>query len=479
MASFTLLLSQSSMIVFLFLLVSSMLVSASPKSLMLKRVFPNYGMELSGLREMDMKRHGRMLLNSSVVTLPVNGTSNPTLAGLYYTTMHLGSPPREFHVDIDTGSDIPWVNCVSCNGCPQTSELLIKLNYFDPGSSSTSSIISCLDDKCANIDSRNAFCPNIDYCSFNVQYVDGSMTSGYFISDLIHVANIVEGSVAPNSSVPLVFGCSNIRTGKLTWSNTALDGIFGFGKHEMSFISQLHSQGVAPNVFSHCLKRDISGGGLLVLGEPVEPNIVYTPLIPKQPRYDLNLESITVNGKMLQIDPEVFKTSSSKGATIDSGTTLTYFIEGAYNPIIDAITRTIPQYVGTTDNNGFRCYSVTNSGLSVTDILPPIGLNFANHASLVLRPQDCLIPSSIYDEGLHCLGFQKSQDTILGDIILKDKLFVYDLEKQRIGWTNHNCSSPINMSPSTGKARSEKDGILQLTMTVVLAFLTHIIFMLI
>ncbi|KAF1894791.1 hypothetical protein Lal_00021085 [Lupinus albus] len=150
----------------------------------------------------------------------------------------------------------------------------------------------------------------------------------------------------------------------------------------MFFIFQLHSQEVAPNVLSHCLKRDISGGGLLVIGEVVEPcivysplipkqcsdlhigklkssntafdgifggggllvigevvepYIVYSPLIPKQPRYYLNLESITVNGQMLQIDPKVFKTSSSKGATIDSGTTLAYFIERAYNPIIDAV----------------------------------------------------------------------------------------------------------------------------------------------
>jgi len=50
----------------------------------------------------------------------------------------------------------------------------------------------------------------------------------------------------------------------------------------MSVISQLSSQGIAPRVFSHCLKGDNSGGGVLVLGEIVEPNIVYTPLVPSQ-----------------------------------------------------------------------------------------------------------------------------------------------------------------------------------------------------
>lgn len=62
----------------------------------------------------------------------------------------------------------------------------------------------------------------------------------------------------------------------------AVDGIFGFGQQEMSVISQLSSQGIAPKVFSHCLKGDDAGGGILVLGEIVDPNIVYTPLVPSQ-----------------------------------------------------------------------------------------------------------------------------------------------------------------------------------------------------
>ncbi|XP_019443423.1 PREDICTED: aspartic proteinase-like protein 2 [Lupinus angustifolius] len=153
----------------------------------------------------------------------------------------------------------------------------------------------------------------------------------------MHVANISEGPVAPNSSVPLVFGCSNMRNGRLTLYERALDGIFGFGKDNTSLISQLYSQGKAPRVFSHCLKGDTSGGGILVLGEVLEPNMSYTPLIPKQPHYNLNLESISVNRHTMQIDPAVFITSSNKGAMIDSGSTLAYFIEEAYNSIVDAM----------------------------------------------------------------------------------------------------------------------------------------------
>lgn len=65
-------------------------------------------------------------------------------------------------------------------------------------------------------------------------------------------------------------------------TDRAVDGIFGFGQQEMSVISQLSSQGIAPKVFSHCLKGDDTGGGILVLGEIVEPNIVYSPLVQNQ-----------------------------------------------------------------------------------------------------------------------------------------------------------------------------------------------------
>lgn len=45
---------------------------------------------------------------------------------LYFTKVRLGTPPRDFYVQIDTGSDVLWVSCGSCNGCPQTSGLQVN-----------------------------------------------------------------------------------------------------------------------------------------------------------------------------------------------------------------------------------------------------------------------------------------------------------------------------------------------------------------
>ncbi|XP_061345392.1 aspartic proteinase 36 [Gastrolobium bilobum] len=473
------------------LLAAAAVVSGSPATLTLERAFPsNHGVELSQLRARDMLRHRRMLQSSNgVVDFPVQGTFDPFQVGLYFTKVQLGTPPVEFYVQIDTGSDVLWVGCSSCNGCPQTSGLQIQLNFFDPTRSSTSSSISCSDQRCnGGIQTSDASCSSQNnQCSYTFQYGDGSGTSGYYVSDMMHLDTIFQGAVTTNSSAPVVFGCSNQQTGDLTKSDRAVDGIFGFGQQSMSVISQLSSQGIAPRVFSHCLKGDSSGGGILVLGEIVEPNIVYTPLVASQPHYNLNLQSISVNGQALQIDSSVFATSNTGGTIVDSGTTLAYLAEQAYDPFVNAITAAIPQSVRSVVSKGNQCYLITSS---VTDIFPQVSLNFAGGASMALTPQDYLIQqSSIGGAAVWCIGFQKIQGqgvTILGDLVLKDKIIVYDLAGQRIGWANYDCSLSVNVSATTGTGRSEfvnageiggstslRDG-LKLTKTGFLAFFMHI-----
>lgn len=53
--------------------------------------------------------------------------------------------------------------------------------------------------------------------------------------------------------------------------------------------------------------------------------------------YNLNLESISVSGQTLPIDQSVFETSSNQGTIIDSGTTLSYLAEDAYDPFVTAV----------------------------------------------------------------------------------------------------------------------------------------------
>ncbi|KAE8721908.1 aspartyl protease family protein [Hibiscus syriacus] len=418
----------------------------------LERAFPlNGSVELSQLVARDQLRHSRILqgLAGGVVDFSVQGSSDLYSAGLYFTKVKLGSPPREFNVQIDTGSDILWVTCSSCTNCPQSSELGIELSLFDSSSSSSAKLVSCSDAVCSSEFQTTATqCSQSNQCTYSFQYGDGSGTSGYYVADMLYFDAILGQSLIANSSALVVFGCSTYQSGDLAKTDKAVDGIFGFGQGDLSVISQLSSRGITPRVFSHCLKGDNSGGGIMVLGEILEPSIVYSPLVPSQPHYNLILQSIAVNGQLLQIDPGVFATSNNRGTIVDTGTTLAYLVQEAYDPFVSAITATVSPSVTPTISKGNQCYLVPTS---VSELFPPVSLNFAGGASMMLKPEDYLIHQ---DGGtMWCIGFQKVQGgmSILGDIVLKDKIFVYDLAHQRIGWANYDCSSSLNVSITSSK----------------------------
>ncbi|KAJ0792985.1 putative nepenthesin [Helianthus annuus] len=168
-----------------------------------------------------------------------------------------------------------------------------------------------------------------------------------------------------------------------------------------------------------------------------------------RPHYNINLLSISVNGHTLSIDPSMFATSTSRGGTIiDSGTTLAYLTEEAFDPFVDAITQSVSQSVRPLISKGNQCYLVTSS---TPEIFPTVSLNFAGGASMVLRPQDYLLQqNSVGGAAVWCIGFQKIRGqgiTILGDLVLKDRIVVYDLGGQRIGWANYDCKlSSINIT---------------------------------
>ncbi|KAK8713329.1 hypothetical protein V6N13_148550 [Hibiscus sabdariffa] len=41
---------------------------------------------------------------------------------------------------------------------------------------------------------------------------------------------------------------------------------------------------------------------------------------------------------------------------------------------------------------------------------------------------------------------------LLGDLVLSNKLVVYDVENQTIGWTEYNCSSSIKVGDKSSRA---------------------------
>lgn len=78
---------------------------------------------------------------------------------------------------------------------------------------------------------------------------------------------------------------------------------------------------------------------------------------------------------------------------------------------------------------------------------------------MILYPEEYLLQqNSIAGAAVWCIGFQKIDGqgiTILGDLVLQNKIIVYDLAGQRIGWANYDCSQAVNVSASSGNGKSE------------------------
>ena len=82
----------------------------------------------------------------------------------------------------------------------------IQLSFFDPGASSSSSMVSCSDRRCySNFQTESGCSPN-NLCSYSFKYGDGSGTSGYYISDFMSFDTVITRTLAINSSAPFVFG---------------------------------------------------------------------------------------------------------------------------------------------------------------------------------------------------------------------------------------------------------------------------------
>ncbi|KAK4440665.1 Aspartic proteinase-like protein 2 [Sesamum alatum] len=406
------------------------------------------GFGLSQLSNIDRVRHGRLLqqqpAGAGVVNLPLLGTYDPFLVGRYFTRIKLGTPPKQYYVLIDTGSHVLWVSCKNCKGCPTYSGLQIELQLFDPSNSSTASVVSCSDRPCAlGSRSSDAACAD-SRCGYKFRYADGSGTSGYYVSDSVYLDTILGNPSTSNASAPIIFGCSTSHSGDLIRTDNAVDGILGLGRTGISLISQLSARGITRSAFAHCLRGENGGGGVLVLGQTEVPNMVYTPLVPSQSLYHVNLQSIAVDGQNLNIDPSVFATSNERGTILDSGTTLAFLAEEAFDPFVKTITQAaVSKSAHALFSRGSHCYQTNSS-----ETFPLVHLNFAGGVSMTLKPQDYLLQQRAFDGStLWCIGFQNNgKMTILGDLVLKDRMVVYDLEGQRIGWADYNCSLPVNFS---------------------------------
>ncbi|XP_047057184.1 aspartic proteinase 36-like [Lolium rigidum] len=164
--------------------------------------------------------------------------------------------------------------------------------------------------------------------------------------------------------------------------------------------------------------------------------------------FQLHLETIAVNGQQLDIEPSVFRPSRRHLTIADSGTSLAFLADGAYDPFINAIAAAVTRSARQVVKNSDRCF-ITSTSVDLS--FPSITLHFAGGAVMNLKPKNYLYSE---DQETHCIAWKRnygSQVTILGDIVLMDKIIVHDMENMVFGWMDFNCSQSVNVTSSIRK----------------------------
>ncbi|XP_024020267.1 aspartyl protease APCB1 [Morus notabilis] len=383
-------------------------------------------------------------VDSSAI-LPVRGNVYPD--GLYYTQILVGNPPRPYHLDMDTGSDLTWIQCdAPCTSCAKGANPLYK--------PTKGNIVPSKDSFCTEIrrNQKPGHCKTCQQCDYEIQYADRSSSLGVLAKDGLHLV-MENGSLA---NVNVVFGCAYDQQGLLLNTLAKTDGILGLSRAKVSLPSQLASKGIIKNVVGHCLTTNAGGGGYMFLGDDFVPHwgMSWIPMLrsPSMDFYQSEIVSINYGSSALNLGAW---SSKARQLVFDSGSSYTYFNKRAYSALLASL-----EEVSTTglvrdrsDPSLPICWRAETPLKSVADVkrfFKTITLQFGSKwwiisTRLRIPPEGYLTISS---KGNVCLGIldgSKVHDgytTILGDISLRGHLVVYDNENQKIGWTNSDCVKP-------------------------------------
>eukprot|EP01018_Ginkgo_biloba_P025306 Gb_32131 [translate_table: standard] len=394
--------------------------------------------------------------NYSTPSTPTAGSQNSTRviatlesgasvgSGEYFMDVFIGTPPRHFSLILDTGSDLNWVQCLPCEDCYEQEGPL-----YNPLLSSSYNAIPCTSPECNLVtppETQNGpkSPESNSSCKYFYWYGDRSNTTGELAYEKFTV-NITEHKHLEINKV--MFGCGHANRGLFHGAA----GLLGLGRGQLSFTSQL--QKIYGRKFSYCLvdrNDNMSVSSTLVFGEDTSlkthPDLQYTALLTSNITVDtfyyVQIDRITVGGENLNISSHVWdiNTKGYGGTIVDSGTTLTYFPQPAYEAIQAAFEAKISGYPRVELPLLSPCYNVSG----VNDIqLPEFSIVFrdgavwrfpADNYFIQLDPEDSVICLAI-------MGSPAASLSILGNYQQQNFHILYDVDNSRLGFAPVRCDS--------------------------------------
>ncbi|XP_042472903.1 aspartic proteinase Asp1-like isoform X1 [Zingiber officinale] len=363
--------------------------------------------------------------------------------GLYYVEMHIGKPPKPYFLDVDTGSDLTWLQCdapcVRCSKGPHP--------WYRPNKKK---LVNCKDPLCVALHSGVVQDQNCEQCDYEIQYEDRGSSLGVLIADSFAV-RLTNSTVARPT---LAFGCGYDQQVPNQDASASTDGILGLGTGKVSILSQLSDQGVTKNVVGHCLGG--KGGGYLFFGDDLVPTsrMTWSPMsrIGSKNYYSPGPANLYWDNQYLGV--------KQTEVVLDTGSTFTYFGHQSYQAFLSAVKSDLSEkpLKEEADPSLPVCWKGQKPFKSVSDVkkyFKTLTFNFVNgkRALLEMLPQNYLI---ITKYGNACLGILNGTEVglgnlnVIGDISLLDHMVVYDNEKQHIGWVRAACDRLPNVDSEDG-----------------------------
>lgn len=372
-------------------------------------------------------------------------------SGEYFMDVYVGTPPRHMSLVLDTGSDLNWIQCLPCHDCFNQSQ-----PYYDPTKSTSYTNITCADRRCSLVSSPDPHQPchsDDQSCPYFYWYGDSSNTTGDFALETFTV-NMTKGKEGKVRAVERVmFGCGHWNRGLFHGAS----GLLGLGRGPLSFASQLQS--LYGHSFSYCLVDRNSDGNVsskFVLGE--DKSLIANPLlnftsflhgggdeVVVDTFYYVGIKEIVVDDEILPIPPEIWElTSKGDGGTIiDSGTTLSYFAESAYQTIKRSLMTKIGNkypIVKVLDGMLEPCYNI--SGIDAGGVeMPEFGIVFKDGGVWNFPAENYFVTMNDQVVCLAMLETPHSNLSILGNFIQQNFHVSYDIKRSRLGFLPTECSN--------------------------------------
>lgn len=329
---------------------------------------------------------------------------------IYWSTVQIGTPPKDFPVAIDSGSgdlDVAGAGCVGCVTKPPN-------NAYDASASSTAKSVFPF-----------VFSNTYQTCDLKDPTAPCTI-SGRLYQDKVSLAGL--------GPVDVKLGSVKKQTSNFDQFKE-IDGVMGFTMGGSSNVfSQLVAAGKCDNIWALCMYQGSHSNGTLTIGGVDErlsaEAVAYVP-DSGEGFHSVKVASMKLGSKTVQV---------GASAILDTGTNVLLVSPAVYGDLKSSMCA---------DQSLAHCDALwQNQCMDLTDAqveaYPPLSMQL-DGVTLEMTSRDYLLRGSPLagSAGQYCIGIRNGGSAggsgfIIGDTTMRNYYLVFDLAKRRIGWGKVN-----------------------------------------